>query len=469
MQIKLSPSQFITIITIANIALYNLPLFSFAIANMDAVSVGGVQTLLSMILVVFMFTAFILFILFMLSHYLVKPFCILMVMCNSVALYFVVNYQVILDRTMMGNILNTRYSEAADFFSWNLLLYIAFLGLLPAWLILKVQISPTKRLRLNVHMLAVIGISLVFIYLSSSTWLWFDKNAKQLGGRIMPWSYAINLVRYQTGVYESTKEQILLPPAELQPNNNNEKNVVLLVIGESARAQNFSLYGYGRNTNPLLAKSNVIALKNATACSTYTTASVGCILSHIETNSAFATQYEPLPSYLQRHGVDVIWRTKNWGEPRIEVQSYEKSSDLEQNCKGEDCEYDGVLLTGLKVRISSSKQKNVFVVLHQSGSHGPSYFDKYPKSFEVFKPVCKSVELRKCSDEELINAYDNTILYTDYFVNEAIDTLKSLENTSSVLMYLSDHGESLGEYGVYLHGTPYSIAPVEQKDIPFLV
>jgi lipid A ethanolaminephosphotransferase len=244
---------------------------------------------------------------------------------------------------------------------------------------------------------------------------------------------------------------------------------VILVIGEAARAQNFALYGYDRPTNPLLAEAGVVALRNATACATYTTAAVRCILSNVDSESAFSTRYEPLPTYLQRHGVDVIWRSRNFGEPRIKVQSYQKATELAATCTGERCKYDEVLLSGLEQRIRDSSSRRVFVVIHQTGSHGPAYYTRYPAEFERFKPVCKSVELSHCSPQELVNAYDNTILYEDYFLHQTIGLLKTLEHTSALLIYISDHGESLGEFGLYLHGVPYSVAPDVQKDIPFIV
>jgi len=178
--------------------------------------------------------------------------------------------------------------------------------------------------------------------------------------------------------------------------------------------------------------------------------------------------YEPLPSYLQRQGVEVIWRTNNWGEPPLKVARYERKSDLQGSCVGEECDHDGVLLTGLENRLKSDKSNKIFYVLHTTGSHGPSYYEKYPKAFEHFKPVCKTVDLKQCTQEELLNAYDNTILYTDDILGRVIEILKKQKERSSLLMYISDHGESLGEYGLYLHGTPYSIAPDFQKKIPFI-
>ena len=253
-----------------------------------------------------------------------------------------------------------------------------------------------------------------------------------------------------------------------QLEESDEKTIIILVVGEAARAENFSLYGYNRPTNPLLKKQGVIALNNTVSCATYTTLSLRCILSHKDVSTPFSKQYEPLPSYLQRHGVDVVWRTNNWGEPPMKVNTYQRSDELERECKGDQCQYDEVLLSGLGERVRSSMQQNIFIVIHRWGSHGPSYYKRYSKQYEIFKPVCKSVELNQCTNHELVNAYDNSILYTDYFLTQTINLLQDLK-TPAVMIYISDHGESLGEFGLYLHGVPYAVAPDVQTHIPFIV
>jgi lipid A ethanolaminephosphotransferase len=242
--------------------------------------------------------------------------------------------------------------------------------------------------------------------------------------------------------------------------------VVVLVIGESARAENFSLYGYKRNTNPNLKKVKNLVVLKAQSLATYTTASVHSMLSY---KGSTSDNYEVLPNYLHRLGVYVIWRKHNWGAPTLHVDKVESLSDLKKFCKEKNCNYDEELLTDLDKEILSANKNKVFVILHTAGSHGPTYYKKYPKKFEIFKPVCKTVDLKECTHQELINAYDDTILYTDYFLFKTIQTLKKIKDRPVVMIYLSDHGESLGEYGLYLHGTPYYIAPKYQKDIPFLI
>ena len=239
----------------------------------------------------------------------------------------------------------------------------------------------------------------------------------------------------------------------------------MLVIGESARSQNFSLYGYDKNTNPLLSKIPNVVHLNATSCATYTTAGVKGIVSHSDSGDL----YEILPNYLFRNKVEVVWRTNNWGEPPIHIKNFQDRAFLASKCEGEGCNYDELLLTGLKEQIQSSKKNKVLIVLHTSTSHGPSYSKKYPPQFETFKPVCNSVELGKCSQKELINAYDNTIVYTDYILSKIITDLKELKDYKSSMIFVSDHGESLGEKNLYMHGLPLSIAPKEQYEIPFIV
>ncbi|MDD5400384.1 MAG: phosphoethanolamine--lipid A transferase EptA [Sulfurimonas sp.] len=459
----ISMSKYIIFVTLIDMILYHYPLYSFVFANLNISSLSGILTFSSVLVGLFVVTAFILYLFAIISSRFVKFFIPFIMVGNSIALYFIISYQVILDKTMMGIVFNTNSTEAISYYNPKMFLYLFILGILPAYIISKIHIEKTKRLHLFFYATGILVSGVLIMYLNAGTWLWIDKYAKRLGGLALPWSYTINAIRYEAEELKHSKEQILLPNAKFL---DDKKMIVVLVIGESARANNFSLYGYERDTNPLLKTLNVTTLKNAFSSSTYTTASVNSILSY---EGGTSDNYEPLPNYLQRLGADVIWRTKNWGEPSLKIQTYERDDKLTPHCDGEGCQYDEVLLTELTKCIEASKKKKIFIILHTSGSHGPTYYTKYPKRFEVFKPVCKTVDLKECSNQELINAYDNTILYTDYFLSKVIEVLKQSSNTPSLMLYVSDHGESLGEYGLYLHGTPYSIAPDVQKKIPFII
>ena len=203
----------------------------------------------------------------------------------------------------------------------------------------------------------------------------------------------------------------------------------------------------------------------ANSCATYTTAGSKAILEPINSDDL----YELLPNYAFRTGVDVSWRTSNWGEPPIHIDEYLTDTELREQYPDGDQEYDGILFTGLRERIEASKKNKVLIVLHTSTSHGPKYADKYPKEFEVYQPVAKNVEEGEKNVALLVNAYDNTIRYTDFLLDSLINTLRSMTDWKSAMIFISDHGESLGENKMFMHGMPMRLAPKVQYEIPFLV
>lgn len=459
-QLKLK--YYALLVSLVNLVLYQYPFFKFVITNSNFKGISGVMLLISLIVAAIILNAFVFYIGLYLLRIVGKWLLAIFFNISALAVYFINTYGVIIDRSMIGNIFNTNYEEASSFFSFGLLLYILFLGVLPTYFLFKFKIIRPKIKSFLIHT----GLTLIFlgtlVFANSTNWLWIDKNSKTLGGLVMPWSYVVNTSRYYSHINKQNKKQIPLPNATI---TNNEKSVFVLVIGESARSGNFSLYGYEKNTNPLMSKAEGLKHFQAESCATYTTAGLKCILEHKDTGKL----YEILPNYLFRNGVDVIWKTTNWGEPKVSFDNFQNKETLRNNCEGSDCDYDGILLEGLKEEIRASKKNKILVVLHTSTSHGPTYYKKYPKQFEQFTPVCKSVELADCTQEELINAYDNTILYTDYLVASLIEDLKQLNEHNSSMIYISDHGESLGEKGLYMHGIPASLAPKEQLEIPFIV
>jgi lipid A ethanolaminephosphotransferase len=459
-KIKIIP--FVLLISFLDFLFFHFPFFKFVFNNVDYKSLNGINIVITLMILMLVVNSFVFFLIFFLSRFIGKFLLVLFFISNAIAIYFVNTYSVIIDESMIGNVLNTDYAEARSFFSIKLILYIILLGVIPSIYIIKVKIiNVTVKRFLIITSLTLLFI-LALIFANASNWLWIDKNSKTLGGLAMPWCYSVNISLFYVHKHKENEKEILLPNATIK---DNQKTVVVLVIGESARSQNFSLYGYGKNTNPLLSKTPNVFHFNATSCATYTTAGVKCILEHTHTDDL----YEILPNYLYRNGIEVIWRTTNWGEPPIHIKNYQNGEALMKNCKGEGCNYDEILLTDLKEQISASAKNKILIVLHTSTSHGPIYSKKYPPQFETFKPVCNSVELGRCSHSELINAYDNTIGYTDYILHNVIEDLKQLKEYKSAMIFVSDHGESLGEKNLYMHGLPLSLAPKEQYEIPFIV
>ncbi len=459
---KLKTPFYALISSFINVVFYNIPLFKLIYNNIELGTFNGMLLISSIVITAIVSNFFIFYIVIYLLRRVGKWLLILFFIINSLCVYFIINYGVLIDSTMIGNILNTNYEEASNFLSFTLLIYLIFFGILPSLFIYHIEYEKANLKSFLLHCSLTLLFLLSIAYVNAPNWLWVDKNSKTVGSLVMPWSYIANTIRFYHKENKQNKKQTLLPDAKI---TNDRKSIVVLVIGESARSANFSLYGYDKNTNPLLSKIKDLHVYEAKSSSTYTTAGVKAILDYKESNDL----NEILPNYLNRNDVEVVWRTTNWGEPKVNIKNYQNQNYLRELCQGSNCDYDEVLLHQFKALIAKSKKNKILIILHMSTSHGPLYFKKYPPEFEQFTPVCKSVELSNCTNQELVSAYDNTILYTDYLLDRVIENLKQLNEYNSTMMYVSDHGESLGEKKLYMHGIPLSIAPKEQYEIPFIV
>ena len=453
---------FSCIVSIGTLLLYNLPFFNYVANNTNA-GTGGKAFLLTSLVVImlavnFMMTYLTVFLLRKAGRVVLAVLSLI----NATAVYFIITYHVMMDATTMGNVFNTRYSEASGFFSWPLWLSLLAFGVLPALYCLMQPVVIGKAKRMPKCCGISLAMILVVAMLNVKQTLWISEHDTELGGLLQPWSYIVNSIRLASSKMDEQAEEIKLPDGKIA---DKEKAVVVLVIGESARKANFQLYGYKRETNPLLSQQTDLKVYQANSCATYTTAGSKAILEPKDSGDL----YELLPNYAYRTGVDVVWRTSNWGEPPIHISEYVSNDDLGVQYPDVRSEYDGILFHGLRQRIESSKASKVLIVLHTSTSHGPNYASKYPKEFEVYKPVAQNVEEGEKNVALLVNAYDNTIRYTDYLLNGLIHTLGSMQQWHSAMIFISDHGESLGEGGVFMHGLPMRLAPKVQYEIPFLV
>lgn len=380
---------------------------------------------------------------------------------NSIMLYGVMVYDTLVTDQIMASIFKSQYSEVSSFFTWEPFVVALLLGVLPSVYVIarKVDYGSFKRF------LSSVGISLgaiaLAIGLNVKNFPWIDRNSTELGSLIAPWSYIVNTFRAWDAERRANVKEIPLPDVISM---SDSRDICILMIGESARQDHFSLYGYERETNPLMARDSVVAMK-ADASATYTLGGVKAILEPVEEKEL----YEILPNYLQRAGVDVSWRTSNWGEPPVHTEKYYTHAELADKYPELDGKHDGILLAGLQEELEQSEASKIFVVIHGYTNHGPAYYSNYPPEFEVFTPACHTVEMSKTTQEELFNAYDNSVLYTDYLVHSVIQMLKEIPNRRACVLFVSDHGESLGENNLYMHGIPYSMAPREQIEIPFVV
>ena len=453
---------FSCIVSIGTLLLYNIPFFRYVADNSNESAGGRIFLLASLAVIMlalnFMMTCLVMFLMRIVGRILLALFSVI----NATAVYFIITYSVMIDATTIENVFNTRYSEASGFFSWGLWLFIMAFGVLPALWCLLQPVVFDKAKKLLAYCGSSLAIVLVVALANFNQTLFISQHDTELGGLLQPWSYLVNTCRIASFSIDEQAEEIKLPDGKI---TDKDKAVVVLVIGESARKANFQLYGYKRDTNPLLSKLQDLKVYEATSCATYTTAGTKAILEPKDSGDL----YELLPNYAFRTGVDVAWRTSNWGEPPIHIDEYLTDDDLGNQYPDVDNNYDGILFAGIRQRIESSKSNKVLIIIHTSTSHGPKYADKYPKDFEVYKPVAKNVEEGEKNVGLLVNAYDNTIRYTDFLLDNLISTLRTMTYWKSAMIFISDHGESLGENKMFMHGLPMKLAPKEQYEIPFLV
>lgn len=457
---KIQNHIYAAILSVLNLLLYHIPFFEFVAEHAEFGLIGRIGLISALVLLVLVLNYVVFFLLLQLLRYVGHILIAILFFLSGAATYFVFVYHNLMDESMMSNVFNTRASEVSGFLSPSLFIGVALLGLIPMLLILFVKSRPSAWSVFFKYCGSCLGIALILVGINIKQVLWIGKYDTELGGLVMPWSYLVNTGLYFQHQKKAQQEEILLPDATLQ---GKEKRALVLVIGESGRKANWQLYGYERATNPLLSQIEDLHVYPAKACATYTTAGVKCILEHTPTSDL----YEPLPNYLYRAGVDVVWRTHNWGEPPIHIDEYQSMDELAKQYHQEP--FDQVLCSGLSQRIRQSDKNRVLIVLHTNTSHGPDYQRQYPSAFEQFTPVCSRVEDAQKEPENLRNAYDNTIVYTDYILANLIDSLRAVPDWDCAMLYVSDHGESLGENNLFMHGVPLQIAPKEQYEIPFLL
>lgn len=395
---------------------------------------------------------------------------------SSLLLYGTVAYGVIFDKSMIQNVMETNSGEAFAYLNSTLLLFFFLLGLVPVVAVFNQEINGKLVARvkhlLKLNVLAVVGIIVIAAGLYKD-YAAVGRNNKDLAKYIIPYAF------YDSG-YKYLRDTYFYPPLPYKvldktPSIINRKNALpsttVLVVGETARADKFASNGYSRNTTPFMNDIGAVSFNDVTSCGTATAVSVPCMFSRLSRQSydvRIAESQDNVLDIIHRAGADVTWIDNNSSCKgvckRVETIAFDPSRDPSL-CDGDFC-YDVLLNKLLKDVLSSPATTNRVIVLHMIGSHGPTYYRRYPAEFAKFSPDCPRSDIQNCDSQALINTYDNTIAYTDYVLGEIVNTLKNVPNAS--MLYLSDHGESLGEKGLYLHGFPYQIAPQEQTHIPML-
>ncbi|WP_256774438.1 MULTISPECIES: phosphoethanolamine transferase EptA [unclassified Stenotrophomonas] len=418
--------------------------------------------------------------------YLRKPLLALLVIISAACTYFMLHYGVLIDRSMVQNALETNQAELASYVSAPLLLTLLMLGVLPATAMVSLPVRYTagKWRTACGWVVNVVASLVVFTVVSLAFYKDYAsllRNNRQLKDQVLP----IAVVRNANGYLKRRYMAVSRPLRTVAEDATRPATVagqrprlIIAVVGETARARNFQLNGYPRATNPVLSRrGDVIAFQNVASCGTATAISLPCMFSRMARrhyDDVQAATEENLLDILQRTGVDILWRNNNNGGCKGVCQRVPTDDMPALKVAGQCVNKDGtchdeVLLHQLGARIDAMKG-DALIVLHQIGSHGPTYFERYPEQATVFRPTCNSNQIQTCTNEALTNTYDNTLVYTDQVLGKTIALLEGYADQRDVAMiYVSDHGESLGERGMYLHGTPYVIAPPEQTSVPMLM
>lgn len=418
-----------------------------------------------------------------------KPVGVLLLLVAVANSYFMHTYGVVIDPTMMANTVQTDVREVRDLLSWSLLAALALGVVLPGWWWWRqpVQQLPTRRLlgwQLGLAGLALV-LMLVVIWASFQDLASTMRNHKSLRYMLNPFNtmYAsTRLVVGQTAQVSLPLQPIGQDAALARTSGAGEAPpLIVLVVGETVRADNFGLGGYERDTTPQLRQlqgsGELAYFSNVTSCGTNTQVSVPCMFSYLgrEANAKNDIPYENLLDVLQRAGMQVLWLDNQSGCKgvcdRIPNASTRELKDPVL-CPDGEC-FDDILLRVLPERLAQLEKAGAsgpgspgtVVVLHQMGNHGPAYYKRTPNDMKVYQPECRSNVLQDCPPQDIVNAYDNAVRYTDHLVSQTVRWLKSQPRPTAML-YVSDHGESLGEKGLYLHGMPFVMAPKEQTHVP---
>jgi len=471
-------STFFIIITALFIVLFSNVSFFEHVFKVYPLEVSNIGFLLSLALLIYALLV-IMFSLVTFKHT-SKPILIFALLLSASVQYFMQSYNIVMDKTMIENTLQTDMKESFDLLSPKLFLSLFLLGILPSFILYKLPLH-YRGLKIELWskfklILLHIALMLVLLFSFSKFYTSFFREHTTLRLYANPIASIYNSVAY---TYEQFKDrnipmEVIGEDAKINAATDRKRKIVIMVVGEAARADHFSLNGYEKETNPLLKKEDIINFSNMYSCGTTTAVSVPCMFSVYDRD-----EYSTIKGYntynaldiLSHAGVQVLWRDNNSDSKGVAVRlNYEhyKTAGLNTLCENEECRDEGMLL-GLDKLLNKSSD-DIIIVLHQMGNHGPAYYLRYPEAFKKFTPVCKTNQLEECSKEEISNAYDNAILYTDYFLSKVINLLKQHNETShAAMIYMADHGESLGENGFYLHGLPYFMAPDHQKHVGALM
>ena len=463
----------------------NLPLWRALWKLPETHGLQAAVTLGSLVLVVLAATVLLLG-LFLWPRWL-KPAGIALLLITASSSYFMSSYGIVIDPSMLTNVVQTDMGEALDLVSWPLVVTLLLGAVLPGiwwWR------QPVRRVGGGRLVLQQLGVGLLGLLVAvAMLWISFQdvaslmRNHKTLRYMINPFNTVYAVARVSVGraaQAQQTLQPVGMDAHLMSPGDSVDTSpLIVLVVGETARAANFGLGGYERDTTPLLkqlqSEGDLVYFSNVSSCGTNTQTSVPCMFSPQgrETFDGGDTHQENLLDVLQRAGLAVLWLDNQSGCKGVcdrVPHADTRNLNLPDICPEGEC-FDEAMLRALPDELArldpERRARGTVVVMHQMGSHGPAYYKRSPPAMKLFQPECTSHALQECPPEQIQNAYDNSLRNTDHLLAETVRWLQTLKRPTA-LVYVSDHGESLGEKGLYLHGMPYRMAPTEQTHVPML-
>ncbi|WCE30566.1 phosphoethanolamine transferase [Vibrio sp. SCSIO 43137] len=413
--------------------------------------------------------------------FIAKPFYIFLVFTSAMACFATLRYGVIFDYSMIENIFETHTGEALSYVNPSSIGFSLAFGVVPAILIALVRFEKKTPLKIRILkrfavVLGALGVIAVIYVTSYKDYASVGRNNSYLNQLIVP-SHLFNAVKYLDRTYltEPLEYKVIGEDAAPVAAANGKPSLIVLVVGETARSANIGYNGYQRNTNPYTEGKGIISFQDVSSCGTATAHSLPCMFSNLNRkgyNKQRANHQDNALDIIQRAGTKVLWKENDGGDKAVAKKLNLLTITPEafpEFCDGIYC-FDEVMLKNFDQQIAANQGDNQLFAFHIIGSHGPTYWKRYPQDKEQFTPSCNQSDIENCSDREIVNVYDNTIVYTDFVLAQTIEKLESYrENYNVALMYISDHGESLGENGLYLHGTPYALAPEGQTKVPWFL
>jgi lipid A ethanolaminephosphotransferase len=414
------------------------------------------------------------------QRYLLKPLVILVILFSAVDYYFLNNLGVIIDEGIIQSTIDSfkekNWGEINDVLTFKYFWFLFLFWVLPSLALFFIKIEYPQFIKeLGIRVISsvlLVAITLGLIFTNYKNISFIARGSKTLKEQVVPHYFVSNIKDYYDQIKDANREVVKLKYSteQLFPDDNM---IGVVVVGETARADRFSLNGYNKKTNPLLENEDIQNFTEAYACGTYTTLSVPCMfsLASYDNYNFHEEEYrENILDLTKAAGIETIWIENNSSCKhvcdRIKLIDFVEKGSEDYVGYGV---HDKITLERLEKLINKKQSKKLLIVVHTMGSHGPAYYNRYPDEFKKFEPNCESNDPQSCDLEALNNTYDNTILYTDYILKSMIDILKKQNNSENFLIYASDHGESLGENGLYLHGAPKRLASKEQLHVPALI